>query len=359
MILPQLTPSNASLVPLPSSSSDDESPSKVFLENYSQKNTVHSNVSVENLIAGTQEGSSTISLKSPLNAPLEKSSTKKKRIKLSKQVSSAIKQEKIPQNLNNLYQMSSSEESSSPSKKGHECNSSSKKVHERSSPGKKVHERSSSDKKVHERSSSDKKVHERSSPGKKVHERSSSDKKVHERSSPDKKVHERSSPDKKVHERSSPDKKVHEHSSPDKKVHERSNPDKKVHERSSPDKKGNDHNSPGKKGHESSSPRKKVRSVKKMAPVDNNMTRVDCQSETPTRPLQWQPVGMDQLPQCGPQADTGEHSDDSSGSSSLADSSSEDGRPTPAMEEQHVSESDLRVREDEEEDGAKTPKQMR
>ncbi|KAK2187756.1 hypothetical protein NP493_155g02000 [Ridgeia piscesae] len=95
-----------------------------------------------------------------------------------------------------------------------------------------------------------------------------------------------------------------------------------------------------------------------MAPVDNNGTHVDCQSETPTRPLPWQPMGMDQLTQCGHQADTGEHSDDSSGSSSLDDSSSDDGRPTPAMEEQQASESDLRVREDEEEDGAKTPNQM-
>jgi len=284
MILPQPMPSNASLVPLPSSDDnddDDESPSKVFLEKYSQKTTVHSNVSVENLIAGTQDGSSTISLKSPLKAPLEKSAMKKKRIKSSKQVSSAIKQEKMPQNLNNLHQMSSCEESST--------------------------------------------------------------------GSPDKKCHESSSPSKKGHQRSSSGKKVHDHNSSSKRVHESSSPGKKSHESSSP----------GKKGHESSSPRKKVRSVKKMAPVDNNGTHVDCQSETPTRPLPWQPMGMDQLTQCGHQADTGEHSDDSSGSSSLDDSSSDDGRPTPAMEEQQASESDLRVREDEEEDGAKTPNQMR
>ena len=111
----------ACLMPLPSSSSDvsddddEESPRKEFLTSYSPKSKIRSDVPVKKLAAEAHDENSDTYFKSP---HVEKHATKRKGKELSKRVSSTIKQEMSPLNLNTLYRANSSEESSgSPRKK--------------------------------------------------------------------------------------------------------------------------------------------------------------------------------------------------------------------------------------------------
>lgn len=112
----------ACLVPLPSSSSDvsdddddGESPRKEFLTSYSPRSKIRSDVPVKKLAAKAHDDDSDTYFKSP---HVEKHAIKRKGKELSKRVSSTIKQEMSPLNLNTLYRANSSEEGSgSPRKK--------------------------------------------------------------------------------------------------------------------------------------------------------------------------------------------------------------------------------------------------